>query len=127
MFGWFLNALFLSTLCWYYSLRFSNFFTVEQKNIGSLSFLDVTICRKNGKYVTSVCSENQNSVWKLIMKVSLWKLWKLWKLIINPVMKVSFQRTKRGDFYKHYFIGVLAYVVISRHFILKLITWRLSL
>ena len=29
-------------------------FTVEQENIGSLSFLDVKICRKNGKFVTSV-------------------------------------------------------------------------
>ena len=38
----------------------------------------------------------------------------------SPIMKVSFQRTKREDFYTHYFIGVLAYVVISRHFILKL-------
>ena len=45
----------------------------------------------------------------------------------SPIMKVSFQHTKREDFYTHYFIGVLAYVVISRHFILKLITWRLSL
>ena len=32
----------------------------------------------------------------------------------SPVMKVSFQRTKREDFYTHYLIGVLAYVVISR-------------
>ena len=31
-------------------------------------------------------------------------------------MKVSSQRTKREDFYTHYFIEVLAYVVISRHF-----------
>ena len=38
----------------------------------------------------------------------------------SPIMKVSFQRTKREDFYTHYFIGVLAYVVISKHFILKL-------
>ena len=38
----------------------------------------------------------------------------------SPIMKVSFQRTKREDFYTHYFIGVLAYVVTSRHFILKL-------
>ena len=30
-----------------------NFF-VEQKNIGSCSFLDVKICHKNGKFVTSV-------------------------------------------------------------------------
>ena len=29
-------------------------FTVEQENIGSLSFLDIKICRKNGKFVTSV-------------------------------------------------------------------------
>ena len=29
-------------------------FTVGQENIGSLSFLDVKICRKNGKFVTSV-------------------------------------------------------------------------
>ena len=29
-------------------------FTVEQENSGSLAFLDVKICRKNGKFVTSV-------------------------------------------------------------------------
>ena len=29
-------------------------FTVEQENVGSLSFLDVEICRKNVKFVTSV-------------------------------------------------------------------------
>ena len=29
-------------------------FTGEQENIDSLSFLDVKICRKNGKFVTSV-------------------------------------------------------------------------
>ena len=29
-------------------------FTVEQENAGSLSFLDVRICRKNAKFVTSV-------------------------------------------------------------------------
>ena len=29
-------------------------FTIEKKNVGSLSFLDVKICRKNGKFVTSV-------------------------------------------------------------------------
>ena len=28
--------------------------TVEQKNVGSHSFIDVKICRKNGKFVTSV-------------------------------------------------------------------------
>ena len=40
-------------------------------------------------------------------------------------MKVSFQRTRRDDFYIHYFIVVLAYVVISRNFHLKLISLRL--
>ena len=29
-------------------------FTVEKENVGSLSFLDVKICCKNGKFVTSV-------------------------------------------------------------------------
>ena len=29
-------------------------FTVEQESVGSLSFLNVKICRKNGKFVTSV-------------------------------------------------------------------------
>ena len=29
-------------------------FTVEQENVGSLSFLDVKICRKNGKFVLRV-------------------------------------------------------------------------
>ena len=36
----------------------------------------------------------------------------------SPVMKAS--RTKREDFYTHYVLGILAYTVISRHFILKL-------
>ena len=29
-------------------------FTVEQENVGSLSFLDIKICHKNSKFVTSV-------------------------------------------------------------------------
>ena len=29
-------------------------FTVEKENVGSLSFLDIKICRKNGKFLTSV-------------------------------------------------------------------------
>ena len=29
-------------------------FTIEQENVGSLSFLGVEICHKNGKFVTSV-------------------------------------------------------------------------
>ena len=45
----------------------------------------------------------------------------------SPIMKVSLQRTnERGDFYRHYFIRVLAYVVISKYFILKLTIWILS-
>ena len=47
-------------------------------------------------------------------------------LEFSPIMKFLFQHTKGADFYTHYFIGVLAYVVISRHFILKSIVWRLS-
>ena len=75
--------------------------TIEKENVGSLSFLDIKICHKNGKFVL-VFTENQHLVG------------------FSPIIKVSFQRTKREDFYTHYFIGVLAYVVISRHFILKL-------
>ena len=47
-------------------------------------------------------------------------------LEFSSITKVSFRRTKREDFYTHCFIGVLAYVVISRHLILKSIIWRLS-
>ena len=43
-----------------------------------------------------------------------------------PIIKVSFQRTKNEDFYRHYFIGVLTYVLISRSFIWKSIIWKLS-
>ena len=39
----------------------------------------------------------------------------------SPIMKVSFQRTTREDFYTHNFKGVLIYIMISRHLILKLI------
>ena len=83
-------------------------FTVEKENVGSIPFLDVKICRKNGKFVTCVYRKPTFSGF-------------------SPIMKVSFQRIKRQDFYTHYFIEVLAYVVISRHFILKLTIWRLSL
>ena len=64
--------------------------------------LDVKICRKNGKIGTSVYRKPTFSRF-------------------SPIMKVSFKRTKREDSYIHYFIGVLAYVLITRHFILKLI------
>ena len=83
-------------------------FTVLQKNIGSLLFLEVKICRKNGKFVL-VFTENQYLVG------------------FSQIMKVSFQHIKKEVFYAHYFTWVLAHVVISRHFILKLIIWRLSL
>ena len=43
------------SFCEYMSSKHQNInFTVEKENIGSLSFLDVKICRKNGKFVTSV-------------------------------------------------------------------------
>ena len=75
---------------------------VEQENISSLSFLDVRNFRKNGTFTTTVTG-NQHSV------------------EFSPIVKVSFQCTKREDFLIHYFIGILAYVVISRNFILELI------
>ena len=83
-------------------------FTVLQKNIGSLSFLEVKICRKNGKFVL-VFTENQHLMG------------------FSQIMKVSFPHIKKEVFYAHYSTGVLAHVVISRHFILKLIIWGLSL
>ena len=69
-------------------------FPVEKQNVGSLSFLDVKICRKNCKFVASVHRKPTFSG-------------------VFTNYKVSFQRTKREEFYTHYFIGVLAYVVIS--------------
>ena len=41
---------------------------------------------------------------------------------LSPIMKVSFQRTKREDFHTHHFIGVSAYGVISRH-----LAWRMMI
>ena len=46
--------------------------------------------------------------------------------VFSPIVRVTFQRTKKEDFHTNYFIGVSAYVVILRHFIWKLIIWRLS-
>ena len=44
-----------NSFCEYMSSKHQNInFTVEKENIGSLLFLDVKICRKNGKFVTSV-------------------------------------------------------------------------
>ena len=75
-------------------------FTVQQENIGSLSFLEVRIYRKNGKFTTfSEVFTNYESFIPTYQKIKL---------------------------YTHYFIQALAYVVISRHFILKSIFWRLS-
>ena len=53
---YFLNHLNLPTrFREYMSSKHQNInFTVEKENVGSLSFLDVKICRKNGKFVTSV-------------------------------------------------------------------------
>ena len=82
-------------------------FTVEQENINSLSFLDVKICRKNRKFVSSV-------YWKPIFSG-----------VFNNYESFILTYQKRGLLHT-YFIGVLAYVLISRHFILKSIIWRLS-
>ena len=77
-------------------------FTAKKENVGSLSFLDVKMCRKNGKFVTSVYRKPTFSV-------------------VFTKYESFIQRTKREDFYTHFFIGVLTYAVILRHFILKLI------
>ena len=66
---------------------------MKQENIGSFSFLDVKISRKNGKFVTRV-TENQH----------------LLKFL--RVLKVSSQSIKRGDVLTYCLIGVLAYAVI---------------
>ena len=43
------------SFCEYMSSKHQNInFAVEKKNVASLSFLDVKICRKNSKFVTSV-------------------------------------------------------------------------
>ena len=75
--------------------------TVEKENVGSLSFLDVKTCRKNGKFVTSVYS-----------KPTFSGVFTNYESVIPTYQK--------RHIYTHYFIGVLAYVVTSRHFILKL-------
>ena len=74
--------------------------TVEHENILSFSFLDVKIFVRTVN-LSLVFTKNQHLDEQ------------------SPVMKVSFQRTNRGDFYTHNFKGVSAYVVISRHFIWK--------
>ena len=84
-------------------------FTDEQENISSVSFSDVKICRKNGN-VSLTFTENQHLV------------------LFSPTTKVSFERSKSEDFYTHYFIGVLAFVMnFILTFILKFVIWRLSL
>ena len=69
-------------------------FNVQQENTGSLSFLDVKIYHKNGKFVTSAYRK-------------------------PPISAVFTNYESFIPTYTHYFIGVLAYVVISRDFILK--------
>ena len=79
-------------------------FILEQENDGSLPFLDVKFFCINGKFVTSVYRKPKFS-----------------EFFTSPIMKFSVQCIKREDLYTHYFIEVLAYVVISKHFTLKLI------
>ena len=44
-----------NSFCKFMSSKHKNInFTVEKENVGSLSFLEVNICRENGKFVTSV-------------------------------------------------------------------------
>ena len=79
-------------------------FILEQENDGSLPFLDVKFFYINGKFVTSVYRKPKFS-----------------EFFTSPIMKFSVQCIKREDLYTHYFIEVLAYVVISKRFTLKLI------
>ena len=79
-------------------------FILEQENDGSLPFLDVKFFCINGKFVTSVYRKPKFS-----------------EFFTSPIMKFSVQRIKREDLYTYYFIEVLAYVVISKRFTLKLI------
>ena len=77
-------------------------FPVEHENIGSLSFLDVNICRKNCKFLTRIHKKPTFSGAFISCK--------------------SFVPTyQKGNFYKHYLKGVSVYVVISRHFTLNTI------
>ena len=78
-------------------------FILEQENDGSLPFLDVKFFCINGKFVTSVYRKPKFS-----------------EFFTSPIMKFSVQCIKREDLYTHYFIEVLAYVVISKRFTLKL-------
>ena len=82
-------------------------FTVKNENVGSLSYLDVKICRKNGKFVTSVYG-----------KPTFSGVFTNYKSFIPTYQKRGLLHTL--------FHRSLAYVVISRHFILKLAIWRLS-
>ena len=79
-------------------------FILEQENDGSLPFLDVKFFCINGKFITSVYRKPKFS-----------------ECFTSPIMKFSVQRIKREDLYTYYFIEVLAYVVISKRFTLKLI------
>ena len=100
MFLYFLNHLNLPThfanIC---PLNTRNF-TTEHENIGSLWFLDVKICRKNNEFVTSV-----------YRKPTFSRVFTNYESFIPTYQK--------RDFYKHYFIGVLVYAVISKHFMWK--------
>ena len=77
-------------------------FTLEQENVGSLSFLAVKVFRINGKFVTSVYRKPIFS-----------------EFFTN--YEIFILTYKRENLYTHYFIGVLAYVAISKRFTLKLI------
>ena len=57
-------------------------FTLEHENSASLLFLDIKICRKNGKFVTNVCRKPTF-------------------IAVFSSYEVLFQLTKRGGFYTH--------------------------
>ena len=78
-----------------------NFF-VEQENVGSLSFLDIKICRKNGKFVISIY---RKPVWWL-QRYLLWKdqaqslnpnLWTFRNFISHWKKGKDWQQQANGD------------------------------
>ena len=81
-------------------------FTVEHENICSLSFLDVKVCLKNGKIITSV-----------YRKPTFSGVFTNYENFIPTYQRRGLSHT--------FFTGGLTYVAISRHFIHKSIIWRL--
>ena len=75
-------------------------FTIEHKNTGSILFLDVKICRKNGKFVTSFHRKPTF-------------------IGVSTNCESFIPAYQNRGLLHNYLIRVLTYVVITRHFVLK--------